>query len=99
MGGGGSLDAMNKSINYNRSLLKKVSLFDKKYGGHPKSGKKAQYKKMTPEFAEELATELAEEKRTSRIRLMKLIALSIVLGGIAFMGLFWFVRWYFTYKI
>ncbi|MBL6447187.1 hypothetical protein JMN32_12770 [Fulvivirga sp. 29W222] len=87
MGGGGALDAMNKSLKQNRAMLNSGSGFEKRKNSFYSSNKskKWTFKKATPEQLQRINDKMVELRKAD----IRRKALVLVLSGLISIMLIW----------
>ena len=94
-GGAGLVQDMVKTINKNKSLLKKASgtyaSFDHTSYSLPKNCKEPTFKEATPEVLATIREQMISQKSRST-RIMTLIFIAAILGGITCLAIILFMK-------
>ncbi len=87
MGGGGALDAMNKSLKQNRAMLNSGSGFERRKNSFYSSnaGKKWIFKKATPAQLQRINDKMVESRKAD----IRRKAIILVLSGLVSIALIW----------
>lgn len=96
MGGGGALDAMNKSLKQNRAMMNSGSGFEKRKNSfYSSSGNKKKwiFKKATPAQLQRINDRMVELRQAD----MRRKAIVLVLSGIVSIALIWAVLSFFGF--
>jgi hypothetical protein len=90
MGGGGSLDSMNKSLKYNRNLLKKRRGFEvlKENFSRKKNIRIYKYKKASKAYLSDLRQSVKRDRRMTSIRSLFLFIILLLVIGFLFYKVF-----------
>ncbi|UII33029.1 hypothetical protein LVD17_04205 [Fulvivirga ulvae] len=95
MGGGGALDAMNKSLKQNRAMMNSGAGFERRKNSFYSTGtrKKWTFKKATPAQLQQINLKMSELKKAD----LRRKAIVLMLSGIVSVALIWAVLTFFGF--